>query len=81
MHHRIWKENCIGFLLTFFSHLQVSAGRVHLAVKQLREQLVQAQSRIRTLEAQLGNADKPVPNAPVNQPRTPPKVLIDMMLI
>lgn len=49
---------------------EVSAGRVHLAVKQLREQLVQAQSRIRTLEAQLGNADKPVTSVPVNQPKT-----------
>lgn len=52
---------------------EVSGGRVHLAVKQLREQLVQAQSRIRTLEVQLGNADKPVPSAPVSQPKTPPK--------
>ncbi|XP_057206669.1 myosin-11 isoform X2 [Triplophysa rosa] len=60
---------------------EVSTGRVHLAVKQLREQLVQALSRIRTLEAQLRNADKPVPSAPVDQPKTPPKASLKNDLI
>ncbi|KAK9962443.1 hypothetical protein ABG768_007809 [Culter alburnus] len=44
-----------------------SAGKVHLAVKQLREQLVQAQARIRTLEAQLRGTDKPPTDAPAKQ--------------
>ncbi|TRY96751.1 hypothetical protein DNTS_009614 [Danionella cerebrum] len=35
-----------------------NSNRVHLAVKQLREQLVQAQAHIRTLEAQLKDANK-----------------------
>ncbi|XP_056612229.1 uncharacterized protein si:ch73-95l15.5 isoform X1 [Triplophysa dalaica] len=60
---------------------EVSTGRVHLAVKQLREQLVQAQSRIRTLEAQLRNAEKPVTSAPVGHPKTPPKASLKNDLI
>lgn len=68
-------------IILFLCFMQVSTGRVHLAVKQLREQLVQAQSRIRTLEAQLRNAEKPVTSAPVDHPKTPPKVLIDIGFI
>ncbi|XP_043114748.1 uncharacterized protein si:ch73-95l15.5 [Puntigrus tetrazona] len=48
-------------------HREASAGRVHHAVKQLREQLVQAQARIRTLEAQLRDTSKPTTDAPAKQ--------------
>lgn len=40
---------------------------MHLAVKQLRGQLVQAQARIRTLEAQLRETNKPSTDAPAKQ--------------
>lgn len=42
--------------------LQVPAARVHLVVKQLQEQLDQAQARIRTLEAGLQNGAHSVPS-------------------
>ncbi|KAG1952226.1 myomegalin [Pimephales promelas] len=45
--------------------------KVHLAVKQLREQLVQAQVRIRTLEAQLRETNKPATGAPAKQLKSP----------
>ncbi|XP_056126765.1 uncharacterized protein si:ch73-95l15.5 [Rhinichthys klamathensis goyatoka] len=45
--------------------------KVHLAVKQLREQLVQAQVRIRTLEAQLRESNKPATGAPAKQSKSP----------
>ncbi|RXN18733.1 kinesin KIF15 [Labeo rohita] len=48
-----------------------SASRVHLAVKQLREQLVQAQARIRTLEAQLRDGNKSTADAPAKQLKSP----------
>lgn len=44
---------------------------MHLAVKQLREQLVQAQARIRTLEAQLRETNKPATDAPAKQLKSP----------
>ncbi|XP_052472843.1 myosin-2 heavy chain [Carassius gibelio] len=50
---------------------QASKGRVHLAVKQLREQLVQAHARIRTLEAQLRDSNKPTTDAPAKQLKSP----------
>ncbi|KAG9264922.1 hypothetical protein AMEX_G21266 [Astyanax mexicanus] len=37
---------------------EVTTGRVHLAVRQLREQLDQAQARIRTLEARLRDSNQ-----------------------
>uniref|UniRef100_A0A8C1WWD2 Si:ch73-95l15.5 n=1 Tax=Cyprinus carpio TaxID=7962 RepID=A0A8C1WWD2_CYPCA len=50
---------------------EASAGRVPHAVKQLREQLVQAQARIRTLEAQLRDTNKPTTDAPPKQLKSP----------
>lgn len=50
---------------------EASAGRVHHAVKQLREQLVQAQARIRTLEAKLKDTNKPTTDAPAQQLKSP----------
>ncbi|XP_018980098.2 uncharacterized protein PFB0145c-like [Cyprinus carpio] len=50
---------------------EASAGRVPHAVKQLREQLVQAQARIRTLEAQLRDTNKPTSDAPPKQLKSP----------
>lgn len=44
---------------------------MHLAVKQLREQLVQAQARIRALEAQLKETNKPATDAPAKQLKSP----------
>lgn len=43
-------------------HREVNTARVHLVVKQLREQLDQAQARIRTLEAGLQNGTHSVPS-------------------
>ncbi|XP_056329621.1 uncharacterized protein si:ch73-95l15.5 [Danio aesculapii] len=53
-----------------------SSSRVHNAVKQLREQLVQAQARIRTLEAQLRDANKPPTDAPAKQLKSPPVTIL-----
>uniref|UniRef100_A0A9J7YZP0 Si:ch73-95l15.5 n=1 Tax=Cyprinus carpio carpio TaxID=630221 RepID=A0A9J7YZP0_CYPCA len=50
---------------------EASAGRVPHAVKQLREQLVQAQARIRTLETQLRDTNKPTTDAPPKQLKSP----------
>ncbi|XP_052431798.1 repetitive organellar protein [Carassius gibelio] len=50
---------------------EASAGKMHHAVKQLREQLVQAQARIRTLEAQLRDTNKPTTDAPAKQLKSP----------
>ncbi|XP_059390137.1 golgin subfamily A member 4-like [Carassius carassius] len=50
---------------------EASKGRVHLAVKQLREQLVQAEAHIRTLEAQLRDRNKPTTDAPAKQLKSP----------
>ncbi|XP_051535689.1 uncharacterized protein LOC127430171 [Myxocyprinus asiaticus] len=52
---------------------KVTAGRVHPAVNLLREQLVQAQTRIRTLEAQLRDANKQATSAVVNQSKSSPQ--------
>ncbi|KAL6471502.1 hypothetical protein MHYP_G00201520 [Metynnis hypsauchen] len=56
-------------------HRGVATGRVHLAVRQLREQLDQAQARIRTLEAGLregtqsnsSNGSQSEPSMPMHQ--------------
>ncbi|XP_059370032.1 uncharacterized protein LOC132107812 [Carassius carassius] len=50
---------------------EASGGKMHHAVKQLREQLVQAQARIRTLEAQLRDTNKPTIDAPAKQLKFP----------
>ncbi|XP_051962558.1 uncharacterized protein si:ch73-95l15.5 [Xyrauchen texanus] len=55
---------------------EVTSSRVHPAVKQLREQLVQAQAFIRTLEAQLRDVNKPATNAAVNQSKSFPQMTI-----
>ncbi|MCJ8740288.1 hypothetical protein PDJAM_G00057180 [Pangasius djambal] len=54
-------------------HREPTTARVHLVVKQLREQLDQAQARIRTLEAGLQNGTHSVPSK-TNQPKQSPPV-------
>ncbi len=44
---------------------------MHHAVKQLREQLVQAQAHIRTLEAKLKDTNKPTTDAPAQKIKSP----------
>ncbi|XP_028834873.1 uncharacterized protein LOC114789725 [Denticeps clupeoides] len=53
-------------------HREITTGRVHTAVRQVRDQLDQAQSRIRSLEAQLNNGTTAAarPHPPGTSPKT-----------